>query len=431
MEFLSNIDEKDYEEFVSKQNKTHFMKSYYWGEVMKYKNFVPHYVGLKKEGVLVATALLLEKKMFKNLSYFYCPRGYMIDYNDFDLLEIFTSELIKYAREKHAIYIKIDPDIKRHTLDIDGNVIDGEENSKIMCLFEKLGYKHKGFNTAFVNEQPRFTFRLSLDDTFENIYANMHATTRKILNKKNQYELDVYIGSLKDIPSFYTTMEETAIRENLACNKIEYYENFYSILNKHNMSDLYVVKVNIDNLKKIYEQHIQDIEDSIHDLKTKESGNKQKTENKIKEYTNEKGKLLKDFELIKQIKEKELVLSSIITVKYNDLVWTIHGGNTSLLRNLNSNYLLYYTIIKDAYDAGYKKIDFFGTSGEANPDKNDPIYGIHNFKKRLGGEYIEFIGEYDLVVNKLMYLLYNLIIPIRRKIVKSKLKKRVVNNEEK
>lgn len=431
MEFVSNINEIEYEEFVSKQSKTHFMKSYYWGEVMKYKNFIPHYVGLKKDGELVATALLLEKKMFKKLSYFYCPRGYMIDYTNFKLLEQFTTELIKYAKEKHAIYIKIDPDIKRHSLNNDGKVIEGEENSKIMSYLERLGYHHKGFNTAFVNEQPRFTFRLNLDDSFENIYASMHATTRKILNKKNQYDLDVYVGSTNDIPLFYTTMEETALRENLACNKIEYYENFYSILNKHNMSDLYVVKVNINNLKKIYESHIKDIENNINILQTKELSNKQKTKNKIKEYMNEKEKWEKDYELVKQIKDSELVLSSIITVKYNNLVWTIHGGNTSLLRNLNSNYLLYYTIIQDAHKSGYKMIDFFGTSGDANPDKSDPIYGIHNFKKRLGGEYVEFIGEYDLIVNKVMYFFYNLVIPIRRKIVKSKLKKRVLNNEKK
>ena len=53
-----------------------------------------------------------------------------------------------------------------------------------MKQLEKLGYKNKGFNKDFVNEQPRFTFRLNLDDDFENIYKRMHPTTRKILNKK-------------------------------------------------------------------------------------------------------------------------------------------------------------------------------------------------------------------------------------------------------
>lgn len=431
MEFVTNIDEKEYEKFVSKNKKSHFMQSYYWGDVMKYKNFMPHYVGIKENKKLVATALLLEKKMFKNLSYFYCPRGYIMDYSNLDLLEKFTNYLKEYAKEKSAIYIKIDPDIKRHTLDLDGNVIAGEENSKLMNKLTSLGYKHKGFNTEFVNEQPRFTFRLNLEDDFENIYSRMHATTRKILNKKNQYDLITYVGDEKDIKDFYVTMEETAKREGLACNPIKYYEEFYSILHKQNMSDIYVVKASIPRLKQIYQEKLDELNNNIKELETKEFGNKQKTENRIKEYKNEIGKLEKEKEVVDKVKEKEVVLSSIITVKYNDKVWTIHGGNTTLLRNLNSNYWLYYNIIKDAHENGYKVIDFFGTSGIANPSKDNPIYGIHNFKKRLGGEYTEFIGEYDLVTNKFMYDLYSIIVPIRRKLVKAKLKKKGCKNEEK
>lgn len=424
MKFVTNISEEEYEKFVSNSSKSHFMQSYYWGQVMKYKKFVPHYVGIKKNDELVATALLLEKKMFNNLSYFYCPRGYILDYSDFQLLENFTKELKKYAKDKHAIYIKIDPDIKRHNLDSEGNIDNSFNNYKLMDKLSKLGYKHKGFNTDFVNEQPRFTFRLNLEDDFENIYSRMHATTRKILNKKNEYDLITYIGTVKDIPDFYITMEETAEREGLACNPVKYYEEFYKILNEHGMSDIYVAKADISKLKEIYQSKIDELNKNIDHLETKSFGNKQKTENKINELKNEISKVQKDFDLVKQVHEKEVILSSIITVKYNDKVWTVHGGNTTLLRNLNSNYWLYYTIIKDAHDNGYKVIDFFGTSGIANPDKSNPIYGIHNFKKRLGGEYTEFIGEYDLICNKFMYNLYNTIVPLRRKIVKARLKKK-------
>ena len=58
--------------------------------------------------------------------------------------------------------------------------------------------------------------------------------------------------------------------------------------------------------------------------------------------------------------------------------------------------------------------------GYANPDKNNPIYGIHSFKKRLGGEYTEFIGEFDLITNKFMYFMFKTLIPIYRKIKRNK-----------
>ena len=54
MKFVTNIEEKEYEKFVSHNKKSHFMQSYYWGEVMKYKNFIPHYVGIKENDILFA-----------------------------------------------------------------------------------------------------------------------------------------------------------------------------------------------------------------------------------------------------------------------------------------------------------------------------------------------------------------------------------------
>ena len=93
-----------------------------------------------------------------------------------------------------------------------------------------------------------------------------------------------------------------------------------------------------------------------------------------------------------------------------------------MLRSMNSNYLIYYEIIKDAVEEGYKTIDFFGTS--YNPTQDDPEYGIWLFKKRLGGEYTEFIGEFDYIFKGLTYKLFNILVPIHRKISKIKSKKK-------
>ena len=56
-----------------------------------------------------------------------------------------------------------------------------------------------------------------------------------------------------------------------------------------------------------------------------------------------------EMEEINSIQKDEIILSSIITVKYGNKVWTIHGGNSNVLRELNSNYLLYYQISCDSH----------------------------------------------------------------------------------
>ena len=418
MEFVSELSKEEYEEFVSNNKNHHFMQSYDFGQIRKEKHFIPHYVGLKENGKLICAALLLEKKLIMKYTYFYSPRGYVIDFNNKELVKTFTEELKKYAKKMKAIFIKIDPAIKLHNIDIEGNVVDGIDNHPLVDYLKSLGYKHMGYNLGFENEQPRFTFRIDMDKSWDEVYSAMHPTTKKILNKGNQYNLNVYIGDKKDMKDFYLTMIETAKREGIIQSPIEYYENFYEIFNKDNLSDLYVVKVNMEELVKSFESKIENVTKEIEDLSDEKYKNKGKAQNKINDLNNQLAKLNKDLEEIKKIDEKEVVLSSIITVKYGDKVWTVHGGNNSILMNLNANYLLYYTIMKDAYDEGYKCMDCFGTCGIANPDKDNPIFGIHSFKKRLGGEYTEFIGEFDLITNKFMYTAYKKLIPLYRKIKK-------------
>ncbi len=396
MEFIENVNELEYDEFLL-NNESHFMQTREFGEIRKAKGFIPHLVGLKDNNKLVCTALLLEKRSYHNSKYYYVPRGYTIDYNNHELLKIFTNELIKYAKKNKAIFIKIDPAIKRYTIDLDGKKVDGEDNTNLMNYLDKLGYKHLGFNLAFENAEPRFTFRINIDKPMEEVYGCFHATTRKVLNKGNQYNLKIYKGDKSDLPGFFETMEETNKREGIVQAKYDYYEKFYEVFHKHNMSDLYIAKVNLKELKDLFNKLIEE---------TKNKETKNPVQEKEKE--DRLAKLNKQLEEINEVKEKELTLASIMTVKYKDKVWTIHGGNHSKLMSLNANYLIYYEIIKDAHEEGYKTVDLFGTCGIPNPDPSYPIYGIHNFKKRLGGEYCEFIGEYDLPVNKPMYALYKM-----------------------
>lgn len=417
MKFVTNVSIKEYEDFVLSSNKSHFMQSYYFGEIMKNKNFEPYLVGLKDDDKLVATALLLKKKLIGDYCYFYSPRGYVLDYNNYKLIHIFTNHIKKFVKEHKALFVKIDPDIKLHDLDSDGNILRNS-HEKTVDYLKMLGYKHKGFNTEFVNEQPRFTFRLDIDKDIDEVYKGIHPTTRKILNKGNQYNLNLYKGNINDIPKFYETMKDTASRENLHLTPIEYYEFFYKTLNEQNMSDLYVVEVNIHDLIITYEKNLEYLELELKNMDDPKYKNKGKQENLKKDLITKIDKVKKEIDFINTIEEKNIILSSIITVKYGNKVWTVHGGNSNILRELNSNYLLYYEIIKDANKEGYKIVDFFGTSGIANPDKSNPIFGIHSFKKRFGGEYTEFIGEFDLIINKFLYFCYQRLLPIYRKIKK-------------
>ena len=97
MEFIENIEREEYTKFVINHINSHFLKSYEWGVVSRKRGLTPHYVGLKDKNKLVATALLLEKKLPLGYKYYYIPRGYTIDYTNKDLLNKLTLKHFRWV----------------------------------------------------------------------------------------------------------------------------------------------------------------------------------------------------------------------------------------------------------------------------------------------------------------------------------------------
>ena len=70
--------------------KAHFLGSYEWGEVSARRNRTPYYTGVREDGHIVATALVLERSLVAGYTYFYIPRGFTMDYSDRELLRFMT-----------------------------------------------------------------------------------------------------------------------------------------------------------------------------------------------------------------------------------------------------------------------------------------------------------------------------------------------------
>ena len=80
-------------------------------------------------------------------------------------------------------------------------------------------------------------------------------------------------------------------------------------------------------------------------------------------------------------------------------------------------------MINYAKEKNIKTYDFGGISGSFN--KSSPYYGIFDFKRGFGGYIVEYIGEFDLLINKPLYYTYNIMLKtyqVLRKI-KSKIKR--------
>ena len=423
MKFITDIEKDRYEEFVKYHKKSHFLQSYAWGEfAKKEKNLIPHYVGLEDNGKLVATALILEKKLPLNLSYFYIPRGYVLDYDNLELLKEFTKEIKNYAKKYKAIFIKIDPDNIYHEEDNLGNVII-DNNDKLVNNLKSLGYKHLGFTKNFETMQPRYSFRINMDKSWEEIENAFSKTTKQRIKKANDLDVSVRIGNENDINSFYNLMILTENRKDFITHNEQYYKSLYEIWNKDNSCNIFLGNINLDNIINILENKQKELEDELSLLPDAELSKSQKS--KKAELEKQLEKTNSDIEKYKENKDKygtSIILSAHFIIEYGNTAWVLYAGNHNILSETYANYKTYEEHIKYYHDKGIKTYDQFGTIGDLR--KDNPLLGLHEFKKKFGGNYVEFCGEFDLITNKFMYFVFTKLVPIYRNIIKKNAKKK-------
>ena len=424
MNFIENIEKERYEEFVKKHPKSHFLQSYAWGEFAKEeKNLTPHYVGLENDKhQLVAATLLLEKHLPLGYSYLYAPRGYVIDFKDYELLKTFTEEIKKYAKKKKAIFVKIDPDIIYHEENCNQEVIIEKDDQAYQSL-KKLGYRHLGFTKNFETMQPRYSFRIDLTKPWEEVEKNFSKTTKQRIKKAEDLLVDVKIGTDKDINTFYQLMILTETRKDFVTHNEKYYQSLYKIWNQDNECNLFLGSVDLDKIIKKQTELKQEITEELTKFDHENLSKSEKS--KKNELEKRKDKLETDIQKYQQAQKEygtNITLSAHFIIEYGDKAWVLYAGNHNILTDTYTNYKTYEQHIKYYYEKKIKTYDQFGTIGDLR--KENPLLGLHEFKKKFGGNYVEFTGEFDLVLNKPMYFVFTKLVPLYRKLIKNIAKKK-------
>lgn len=428
---LKNIEKEKLDLFVKNHpTKSHFLQSLSWGEFSKIKkNLTPYYLGLVNEAdELVAATLLLEKHLPMNLCYFYAPRGFVLDYKKKELVRTMTKKIVEFAKRKKAIFVKIDPDIIKTSIDFQGEEKQNPDYEEIFNTLKSCGFKHQGFTKNFETMQPRYTFRIDLTKSLEEIESHFSKTTKQRIAKSLKLDTEVIIGNKKDIHEFYHLMTLTETRKDFISYNEDYYETLYEIFNGNKTSNatLFLGKVHITKTIKALEKNLKDINNQISILPIDNLSKSAKA--KLTELTKQKENITKEIEKYKQYKKEygpDLTLSAHMIIEYGEKAWVLYAGNHNILSETYVNYHTYYEHIKYCKEKGIKIYDQFGTIGDLS--ENNPRIGLHEFKKKFGGDYIEFIGEWDYITNRFMYFVFTKLVPIYRKLIRNKSKKELKN----
>ena len=313
--------------------------------------------------------------------------------------------------------LTIDPNVIYRMRTSEGELMENDSpNDEAVDNLKKLGYKHFGFNTYLEALQVRWEYFLSLDKPYEEIKKNFSKSTRKNIEACYKKGLSVRRGKIEDLPTMEEIFTSTAQRKDFFSRSLAYYQKMY----KH-MKDLMTIyiayldpDIYLSHTEELLNEALKNAEEIENKAKTSCVGTKikQKRELALKQIEKYKEELEKAKKFKKE-NPKGKDIGVLLSMKSGHEYLTLSSGVLEEYKSFTPKYALYDCHIKDAYEMGYKYVDFYGITGDFN--KNGKYYGIYEFKKGFNGNVVELIGQFSLKITN-FYDFYNVMRTIKHKI---------------
>ncbi len=413
---LEIITNKEFKKFADKHPQITFHQTEEWANLKKNNNWDSYYLGLKDKNKIVAASLVLSKTLpLVKKKMFYAPRGFLIDYHDKKVLKEFTKQIKEFAKEKGAIFIKIDPYVEYKEHDNNGDLVEnGFDNSDCVNNLKELGYKHLGFNLMQDTLQPRWMHIVKTDRPLEDVMKDMESKTRQILRKNEKSGIITHEIERDELPLFKEIMEHTSDRREFVDRPLSYYEAMWDSLHDSGILKILIGEIDFNLYEKNTKEELEETEKNLKDRTYKHDNkllpmNEKKYEQANKKDEDSIERLNKQLEKIKEYKKEygdKKTLGGILFLIYGNEVLSLYGGTDDNLMQFQSAYTIHFAGLKYAQEHNYKIYNFYGITGDFR--KENPLYGLYLFKKSFGGVVSELIGEFDLIVSPFWYHTYNI-----------------------
>ncbi len=393
------LDETRFDQFaVSNPNYNYYQTSNY-GRLMTKHGHNSYYLGLVDDigEIKAATLMIVKNEKNERRKMGYAPRGFLIDWNDEELVKTFTLALKDFLSKRNFTYVKVDPMIiyKEHNLD-GSEKPDGESNLNFVQKLQSLGYIHMGYNNGLEASKPRWNTLTTLNNNIISLYNSISKEARDKIQNAAKMGNKVYKGSSNDINLLFSII-------NKINPPLDYYLDYYQFFGQNNF-EIYFNKLEpisyINSSKTMYENEEQknnELNMQIQDFN-----------NPNKEYIiNEK---LKSDELLAKYKKNMLeasklfqaypngiVTAGVALIKCGKQVTFIASGANENFKDQNPEYLLKWQLMQEFAHQGYSVVNLGGITNEFKKDYDSIL------KTELSNRIVEYVGEFDLVINKKAY----------------------------
>ncbi|MFJ3304575.1 lipid II:glycine glycyltransferase FemX [Streptomyces sp. NPDC086549] len=359
---LQPISRAEHLAFVASRASVSHMQVPSWGDVKP--DWRAESLGwFDAQGRIVGAGLVLLRPLPKVKRYLaYLPEGPVIDWHDPDLRR-WLDPLLAHLKGQGAFSVKMGPPvaIRRWSAEAVKAAIadpgarrlrDAEATSYEPHAFDiadrlrRMGWRQTepGTEEGFAAGQPRYVFQVpfagrSLDD----IHRGLNQQWRRNIKKAEKAGVEVVRGGYEDLPVFYGLYAETAERDRFIPRPLSYFQRMWTALAAEHP----------DRMRLYLAHHEGD------------------------------------------------VLAAATMLVVGSHVWYSYGASTSRKREVQPNNAMQWRMMTDAHRLGAAVYDFRGITDTL--EESNHLLGLLRFKAGAGGEAVEYLGEWDFPLNRLLH----------------------------
>lgn len=197
----------------------HVLQTWEWGEFKAATTgWKPQRLAFMHRNQAVAMAQILTRQEgpFRVM---YVPKGPALDWTDAALRRAVLNEIRRFAADRSAIFVKIDPDV----------VLDsgepGTEYDQPNPLGHTIRAEWEDAGWLFSPEQVQFRNSVIVDlrQSTDDLLAAMKSKTRYNIRLSSRRDVDIRFGTADDMDRLYDLYATTALRDGFVIRPLSYY----------------------------------------------------------------------------------------------------------------------------------------------------------------------------------------------------------------
>ena len=322
-------------------------------------------------GTQVGSALVLYRRLPKlDRSLAYLPEGPVVDWSS-DRLGEWLDPMVRHLKQQGAFAVRIGPPvvtrrwtaaqvkegIAEESVRRLGQIAPAERpasGARVVAQLRELGWRHQGAEGGFAAGQPQFVFQVPLRDESgaqrdeSAVLKGMNQLWRRNIKRADKEGVEVARGSREDLKAFHDLYAHTAERDHFTPRPLRYFETMHDALSAEAP----------ERITLWLARHQGDL------------------------------------------------VAATIAIRVGEHAWYSYGASSTEKREVRGSNAVQWAMIRDAIATGAAVYDLRGITDTL--DSDDPHVGLIQFKVGTGGEAVEYAGEWDLPINRVLYKAFEL-----------------------